>query len=400
MATQVAHWTSPPEDEEEFVSWLHARCAHDPVQPGPDGDGWHVFGYAEAMAVLADHAAFSSAPATTLPAGSAFQLFRAGNLSWLDPPRHRQLRGLVSRAFTPRYVAGLEPMVAATVEEYLAAIRSRPTLEFVNEYASPIVSTVTARMAGIPPKGQELFRTWSNDLLSLIDPSTTSNLLPQVATRTRLIAGYLHEFIRRRRRDPQDDLTSALIRAEVDGERLADEEIAGLVALLLSTGQAATLTLINAVICLDQHPAAAAWLRADPSRLGPAVEEVMRYRNQTTRVTRQTVREVTVAGHTIPAGQPVTVWLAAANRDPRAFERPDSFEPDRSPNPHLALGYGIHFCLGTALARLEIVTALRRLLAETREFSVDYAGSRLLDPRLIFGAHELSLAADWKAGGV
>jgi cytochrome P450 len=395
LATPVSEWTSPPEEEADFVSWLDARCVQAPVQCSPKQDGWHVFGYAEAMAVLADHAAFSSEPANTLPPNSAFQLFRAGNLSWMDPPRHRQLRGLVGRVFTPRYVAGLTPMIEATVEEYLAAVRGRPRFEYVNDYASPIVSTVVARMLGIPRQGQELLRRWSADLLALIDPRETSNVLTQVAARARLISAYLQEYLDRRRRSPGDDLTSALIQAEVDGERLSDEEVVGLIALLLSTGQAATLTLVNAVICLDQHPAAMARLRGDLDLLGPAIEEVMRYRNQTTRLARHTVQDATVGGHTIPAGQPVTVWLAAANRDPRAFDRPEVFQLDRSPNPHLALGYGIHFCLGTALARQEIALALRRLLEQTSHLSVDYAASRLLDPRLIFGASQLAVAAQW-----
>jgi cytochrome P450 len=398
LATPLTDWTTPPEDEAEFVSWLDARCAQAPVQRSPKQDGWHVFGYLEAMAVLADHAAFSSATAVELPPGSAFQLFRVGNLSWMDPPRQRELRGLVSRAFTPRYVAALAPMIEATVEEYLAAVRGRPRFEFVNDYASPIVSTVVARMMGVPAQGQELFRRWSADLLSLIDPHSTSNPLAKVTARARLMAAYLHEYVDRRRRSPRDDLASRLIQAEVDGERLSDDEIVGLIALLLSTGQAATLTLVNAVICLDQHPDAMARLRGDLGLLGPAIEEVMRYRNQTTRVTRLTVRDAAVGGHAIPAGQPVTVWLAAANRDPRAFARPGVFQMDRAPNPHLALGYGIHFCLGAALARQEIALALRRLLEQTSRLSVDYAASRLLDPRLIFGAGELTVSAQWAGG--
>ena len=398
MATQALEWTSPPADEEELVAWLHARCDQDPVQPDPGNGGWHIFGYQEAADVLSDYAAFSNSVMAELPANSAFKLFRAGNLSWMDPPRHRQLRALVSRFFTPRYVAGLEPIVVSTVEEYLTKIRSAAAVEYVSEFASPIISTVIARMVGIPPRGQELFRTWSRDLLSLIDPSTTSNRLPTVAANTRMIDVYLHEYVRRRRLAPRDDFASGLIAAEVDGERLADDEIVGMIAFLLSTGQAATLTLANAVICLDQHRAAAARLRGDPGLLGGAIEEVMRYRNQTTRVARRAVRAVAVGGHVIPAGQEVSVWLAGANRDRRKFERPDSFEVDRPAGTHLALGYGIHHCLGASLARLEIAVALRRLLAETRDFSVDYARSRLLDPRLIFGANELSLEIDWKAG--
>jgi 2,3-diaminopropionate biosynthesis protein SbnA len=395
VATPVTDWTSPPAEEAEFLAWLDERRERAPVQCSPKQDGWHVFGYAESMAVLADHAAFSSEPPNTLPPESAFQLFRSGNLSWMDPPRHRQLRALVGRVFTPRYVAGLARMVEATVEEYLSAVRGRPRFEYVNDYASPVVATVVARMVGIPPKGQELFRQWSADLLALIDPRSASNVLGRVAGRARLISAYLHEYLGRRRNDPKDDLASALTRAEVDGERLSDDEVVGLIALLLSTGQAATLTLVNAMIVLDQHPEAMARLRGDISLLGPAIEEVMRFRNQTTRVARQTVKEATVGGHTIPAGQPVTVWLAAANRDRSVFEQPDLFRLDRAPNPHLALGHGIHYCLGAALARQEIDVAMRRILEQTSHLSVDYEASRLLDPRLIFGASELTITAQW-----
>ncbi len=349
--------------------------------------------------MLSDHVAFSNAVMTDPPQGSAFKLFLAGSLSWMDPPRHGRLRAVLSRFFAPRYVAGLEPMIASTVEEFLEKIRSRDRVEFIGEFAAPIISTVMGRMVGVPPRGQELFRQWSMDLFSLVDPGTTSNRLPTVAASTRLIDAYLHEYITRRRRQAsREDLVGGLLAAEADGEQLTDDEIVGMIGFLLSSGQGATLTLGNAVICLDQHPAAAVRLRADPGLLQPGIDEVMRYRSQTTRIARRTVRDVAIAGHVIPAGQDVTVWLAAANRDRRKFERPDSFEIDRSPETHLALGYGIHYCLGAALTRLEISIALGRLLAQTSGFSVDYAASRLLDPRMIFGASELSFMADWEAG--
>lgn len=396
MATGTAEWTSPPADEAGFVSWLHDRCDSGPVQEEPRTGGWHVFGHAEATNALADHAGLSSAPTATTPASSPFALYRSGNLSWMDAPRHGQLRGLVSRVFTPRYVAGLRPVIEATVEEFLDRVRARRTLAYVDEFASPIVSTVIARMVGIPAGRQRLFRDWSRDLLALAESAATDNGLRKVATNTQLIAFYLHEYIQQRRREPGDDLTSRLIGAEVDGLRLGDDEIAGLIALLMSTGQAATLTLGNAVICLDQHPGEADRLRAEPARLPSAIDEVMRYRNQTTRVARRTVREVTLGGRRIPPGRPVSIWLAAANRDRRRFADPDTFDPARSPNPHLALGYGVHFCLGAALARMEIETALARLLAETTDFAVDYAASRLLDPRVIFGANEIALRVGWR----
>lgn len=395
MVTQAYEWVSPPTDEDGVLSWLRHMRDRDPVQREPGG-GWHIFGYDEVRAVLSNHGAFSSAVVGPLPEDSAMRLYRNGNLTWMDPPRHRQLRGLVSRVFTPRYIADLEPMITATVDEFLTRIRGKDTVAFVDEYASPITSTVIARMMGVTEGGNRLFRQWSRDLMALADPATPKNGLRKVFTNTQVVSAYLHDQIRRRRADPGDDLLTALVMSEVDGERLGDDDIAGLVALLLATGQAATLTQVNAVICLDRHRDAMARLRSDPALLGDAIEEVMRYRNQTMRLDRKTVEDVVVGGHEIPAGQPVAVWLAAANFDGKAFPDPERFDIGRSPNPHLGLGHGIHYCLGTSLARLEIRIALERLLRHTEDFSVDYAESRLLDPRLMFGAHEIALRPRWR----
>lgn len=347
--------------------------------------------------MLSDHVAFSNAVAPD-SSGSAFELFRAGSLSWMDPPRHGQLRAVLSRFFTARYIAAQKSMIASTVEEFGEKIRDKARIELIGDFASPIISTVMGRMVGVPPRGQELFRKWSADLLAIADPGATGTPLRTAVASTRLIEAYLREFVKRRRQAPRDDLVGGLLAAEAGGAPLTDDEIVSLIAFLLSSGQGGALTLGNALICLDQNPTAAARLRADPGLLGPAIDEVMRYRNQTTRISRRTVADVAIGGHTIPAGQDVTVWLAAANRDPRKFERPDSFELDRSSDTHLALGYGIHFCLGAALSRLEMSIALRRLLEQTRSLSVDFAASRMLDPRLIAGPRELSITVDWKEG--
>lgn len=399
MATRTAVWTSPPADEEGFTSWLRARCEEDPVQAGPGNGRWHVFGYQEAVDVLTDHVAFSSAVVADQPQGSAFKLFRDGSLAWMDPPRHTRFRAVVSRFFTHRHVAGLTPVIEAAVEESLENVRAKDRFEFIGEFAIPIVSTVIGTMVAVPPRGQDLFRRWSEDLLSLMDPGTTGNRVRAVAAGARLIDVYLHAYVSRRRQAPREDLVGDLLSAGADGEPLTDDEVVGVIGFLLSSGQAAPLTLGNVVICLDQHPAAAVRLRADRRLLRPAIDEVMRYRNQTTRIARRAVRDVAVGKHVIPAGSDVLVWLAAANRDGRRFERPDAFEIDRPPDTNLALGYGIHFCLGAALSRLVISVALDRLLTRTRGFSVDYAASRLLDPRLTFGASELWFTADWEAGG-
>jgi cytochrome P450 len=394
MGTPTVAWTNPPANEADLFAWFREMRAHDPVQRDPKGE-WHVFGYPEAVQVLGDHANFSNVIAE-VPGGSSIKLFGSGNLAWMDQPRHRQLRSLVNRVFTPRYVAGLEPAIASTAGAMLEKVRRADVVKFVDDYAFPVMLTVIAEMVGVPREDYPLFGKWLKVLLAITEPAG-ENLLEPFALLTREMDRTLHEQIARRRVEPADDLISRLIAADVDGERLDDDEIAGLVALLVATGEGgATQTLSNALICLDREPAVTARLRAEPHLVDGAIEEVMRHRSQTTRVARRTVRDTVVGGHLIPEGAGLSVWLIAANRDERKFADPDRFVPDRSPNQHISLGSGIHFCLGAPLARLEVRLVLAQFLRATRGFSVDYANSRLLDPRMICGVRELVLRVDWR----
>jgi cytochrome P450 len=390
MGVTTSVWTPPPADEDGLTGWLRERA---PVERDPAGI-WHVFGYPEVKEVLANYGAFSNNVVKPVRDDSPMRLYGQGNLTWMDPPRHRQLRGLVNQVFTPRYVAGLEPMIRETTETFLSAIRQHETVSYVDDFAAPVVATVIARMLGIPGKGLTLFQQWSKALLAVCDPGAEQNGLQAVFTTTQVAEAFLHRFIARRRATPADDLTSGLIAAEVDGERLGDDEIAGLIALLMSTGQAATMTLVNAVVLLARHPESLATLRARPELLDPAIDEIMRYRSQTTRVDRKTTQDVAVAGHEIPAGQTVAVWFASANRDPRVFADPEAFDITRSPNPHIGFGHGIHYCLGAPLARMEIRIALRRLLESSVDFTVDTV--RMLDPRLMYGAAEAGVRFEWR----
>jgi cytochrome P450 len=182
---------------------------------------------------------------------------------------------------------------------------------------------------------------------------------------------YFLDHIRSRRAHPGHDLTSKLVQAEVDGERLADEEIIGFVGLLLIAGHiTTTATLGNSVVCFQEHPDAVAEVRADPTLLPGAIEEVLRVRTPFPRLARMTTVDTEVGGVPIPAGQVVLPWLTAANRDERVFAEPGRFDVHRTPNPHLAFGHGIHFCLGAPLARLEARVALRLVLERYRDIAV------------------------------
>jgi cytochrome P450 len=202
---------------------------------------------------------------------------------------------------------------------------------------------------------------------------------------------YLLAQISRRRARPGGDLLSALVSAEVEGARLEDEEIVGFAGLLLIAGHITTTALLgNAILTLDEHPAAAAALRAEPGALPTAIEEVLRYRPPFPRLIRRATREVAFGARVVRAGELLLLWIASANRDAARFDEPDRFDIRRKPNPHLAFGHGIHFCVGAPLARLEAKIALELLLARYREIRVarDEPGESY-DPRVIISARRL-----------
>ncbi|MER7184596.1 cytochrome P450 [Streptomyces hyaluromycini] len=393
-AASMANWTIPDTDA-ELLAWFDEMRATDPVQRDPERGGWHVFGYAEAEEALRNWEAFSSDTGGDVPDDSPMQIFRSGNLSWMDPPRHRQLRALMREAFTPKYTAGLQPMIIDTVDGFIAGIEGKDDVDFVDEYAAPVAAAVAANMLGIPESDRFLFGRWTRGLMTLADPTTQQNEVGRIIAYSRDIKLYLEALVRNRRRLPKGDFISRLTVAEVDGERLQDAEIMGMITLMLLTAQTSTQTIGNAVLCMDQFPAAERELRSDPELIHGFMEEVMRCRAQTSRVARITSREVVLGQHEIPARQPVSVWLSAANFDPAKFTDPHAFDPRRSPNQHLALGHGVHFCLGAPLSRMESELAVSRLLARARRIEVDHTDAQLLDPRLVFGPSRLRVRFAW-----
>lgn len=326
---------------------------------------WHVFGYAENLRVLNDPATFSSDLSRFIPPQPDFDLFSKGNFARMDPPKHRKLRDLVSQAFTPRMVSGLAPRIAAVVNELLDGVGDAGRFDLVESLAYPLPVIVIAEMLGIPVTDRALFRGWADRML---DRGEAGPRIPDEATMNRVglamrdMNTYVLAHIKQRRAQPAEDLTSKLTRAELDGHRLDDEEIVGFVGLLLIAGHITTTALLgNAILCLDEYPAAAAEIRADPTRIPAAIEEVLRYRSPFPGVGRRTTTEVELGGKRIPAEQIVLLSIASANRDPAQFEDPDRFILHRKTNPHLSFGHSIHFCLGAPLARLEARIALEIL---------------------------------------
>jgi cytochrome P450 len=357
---------------DDFLAWLEGGRTRGQVHFDERQQCWHVLGHPEAGAVLSDPDVFSSDLTALQPEQDDLALFQRGNLVRMDPPRHRTLRSLVSQAFTPRVVARLEPRIAELTTELLDQAGER--FDLVDALAHPLPVIVIADLLGVPASDRELFRRWADVLLGQdVDPDQAlveagQRAVSAVAPTVREMNAYLLDHIRARRRRPADDLTSRLVQAEVDGRRLAYEEIVGFAGLLLIAGHiTTTATLGNSVVAFSDAPEAAAEVRADPGLLPGAIEEVLRLRTPFPRLARSTTADAEVGGVRIPAGQVVLPWLAAANRDDRVFADPHRFDVHRRPNPHLTFGHGVHFCLGAPLARLEARVALRLLFERYRD---------------------------------
>jgi cytochrome P450 len=360
-----------------FLAWLEESRQRGQVHYDAPQQTWQVLGHPEAVAVLSDPAKFSSDLTGLVPAQDDLALFQKGNFVRMDPPRHRKLRGLVSQAFTPRMVAGLEPRIAEVTTELLDATGGGERLDLIETLAYPLPVIVIAEMLGIPSTDRPTFRRWADTLFDVnIDPEDSlqkvgEEAVASVAPTMREMNTYLLDYIRSRRANPGQDLTSKLLQAEVDGERLDDQEIVGFVGLLLLAGHiTTTATLGNTIISFEENPDAATEIRADPSLLPAAIEEVLRHRTPFPRLARLATTNAQVGDVEIPAQGLILVWLTAANRDARVFPDPNRFDIHRRPNPHLTFGHGIHFCLGAPLARLEAKVALRIMLDRYRGITV------------------------------
>ncbi|CCH33703.1 cytochrome P450 [Actinosynnema sp. NPDC047251] len=358
--------------------WLRGERPAERVSFDAEKGLWNVYGYEEVATVLADPKTFSSAHVNDLFPVDVPPESSAGNLLDLDPPDHRKLRNLVSKGFSAKVVADLEPRIAALTHELLDAVEG-DRLELVDGLAYPLPVIVIAELLGLPAADRELFRDWVDVLFSQKNDITTTADKEQMeadfAVQNEALAPmfqYLREHAAQRRKDPRDDLISALVRAEVDGERLTDTELVNFTTVLLVAGHITTTMLLgNTTLCLDAHPDQRARLRADRSGIPTAIEESLRFLTPFSVMARATTTPVVVGGREIPADQLVLVSLAAANRDPGKFADPDAFDARRDPNPHLGFGRGIHFCVGAPLARLEGRIAIDILLDRFPDLRVD-----------------------------
>jgi cytochrome P450 len=284
---------------------------------------------------------------------------------FLDPPDHTRLRGLVSKAFTPRVVEGLRPRIQEIVDELIDALAERDSVEVIEDLAYPLPVAVICEMMGVPAADHATFKEWSRALARSLDPV---EIMPpeEVERRQRTVtqfADYFRALIEERRAGPKDDLLSALIAAEEAGDKLAPEELLATCILLLVAGHETTVNLIgNGTLSLLRHPDQLQKLRDDLSLTKNTVEEVLRYDPPVQMTLRIALDDMQVGDVALKKGQQAILLLASANRDPEQFREPERFDITRDASRHLAFGHGIHFCLGAPLARVEGEIALGTLV--------------------------------------
>jgi cytochrome P450 len=281
----------------------------------------------------------------------------------MDPPDHTRVRGLVSKAFTPRRVAALRPRIEQIIDELLAEPAARGSMDVMADFAAPLPAIVIAELLGVPAEDHREFRQWSSELVSLVGSANPLAIRERLEKAFGRILDYLRGVIAERRRAPADDLISGMIEAQEERDALSDVELLATSNLLLLAGHETTTNLIgNGTLALLRHPDQLARLRADRALLPDAIEELLRYDSPVQATVRVATQDVEVGGQKIPAEALVVVGIGAANRDPAVFRDPDRLDLARGGNHHLSFGFGVHFCLGASLARLEAELAFGALL--------------------------------------
>jgi pimeloyl-[acyl-carrier protein] synthase len=340
-----------------------------PVQWNDVLDAWTLARYADVVAALTDPRFSADRTTQGLPF-DGYQVAKSMLVS--DPPDHTRLRALVSKAFTPRMIEQLRPRIVAVVGELLDRMADREgPVDLIADLAYPLPVVVIAELLGVPPEDRVNFHEWSALLAASLDPLVSGELMDRVATAREALHAYLRGVIEERRRQPRADLISALVTVQERGDALSEPELVVMCTLLLIAGHETTVNLIgNGMLAMLRHPDQLERLRAEPSLIVSAVEELLRFDSPVQMTGRIAASSVVIGGHTIEPGQWILPLLGAANHDPAEFAEPERLDLGRNANAHVAFGRGIHFCLGAPLARLEGQIAIGALVRRFRTITL------------------------------
>ena len=337
---------------------------------------WAITTYDDGLRIHRDPETFCSGQGMTMRGGELEDVKDVDTLITIDPPRHTRQRQLVSRAFTPRAVADLEPRIRNIVGELLDSVSPRDTVDFVDAVAAPLPIIVIAELLGVPIEDRDRFIAWTNASVGRADPEYAQDeTLAALGDQ----AAYFVDILEQRRREPEDDLISRLIAVEAEAEDFTADDLLNMCFLLMAAGNETTRNLISGgLLGLIENPEEKEKLRAGATPIATGVEEMLRWWNPVIHMARTATRDVTVRDKHVRAGDQVVMFYGSLNRDEDVFGADaDSFRVDRDPNPHVAFGFGQHFCLGANLARLEARVMLEGLLERFPNVELDGEVQRL-----------------------
>ena len=339
---------------------------------------WFALGHADVTALLR-HPKLSTdeSHAATEAGRTEEDPNRTRSLLFMDPPEHTRLRGLVARAFTPRRIEDLRATTQAIAAELVDEMaRQSGPIDLIKAFAYPLPVRVICALLGVPPEDEATFTAWSRGIARSVDPTIlrSPEIEAAIVEARQGLQTYLGDLLAARRKNPGDDLLSALAAVEADGDRISPRQIVALAQLLLVAGHETTVNLIgNGTLALLRAPEQLALLRRSPELAAPAVDEMLRFDGPVQISQRVVVEDMTVVGCPIKAGDEIMLVLGAANRDPAAFADPHRLDVTRDARKHVAFGGGIHHCLGAALARMEGEVAFKTLL--DRFDTIELAGT-------------------------
>lgn len=369
------------QDPFPLYAWLRD---HDPVHWCERLGGFVVTRYEDVLAVF-DRSEVFSAERFRRPGETPLSLVARVLSEWLvfrDPPDHTRLRGLLQKSFTPRQLEKNRCGIQKTIDDLLDRVLDRGEMDFIRDFAFPLPAIVIAILLGAPPRDIESIKAWSDRLAVYLGGSVAGqDNVAEASAGVAALVDYFRDLCAERRRRSRDDLVSLMLEAEHEGDRLSAEEVVSNCVLLLFAGHETTTNLLgNGLLHLLRHPDQEAWLRAHPQGVDSAVEELLRYDGPVPATAKIATREVEWHGAKIRRGDRVLPFMSSANRDPSRFECPEALDLGRRPNRHLAFGFGIHFCLGAPLARLESRLAFGTLLRGFPELAV--VGTPRFEPQI------------------
>lgn len=330
---------------------------------GPQG-AWQVFRHQDVQKILTNYEAFSS---ESMPKIEQSPI--SNGIINTDPPRHKLLRKIISKAFIPSVVAKLEPWIREQCQERLSVVLEKGEMEFMQDFAIPIPVSVITKLLGVPMKDYNQVHKWANELI--FDPDEMETGAESFFRTQQEQSMYFEALIKEREQHLQDDLLSHLIQAEVDGEKLSLADLISFCIVLLAAGNETTTNLLgNMVLTFTEQPELQTHLLERPQDIPLAIEETLRYRSPVQSLFRLATKDIKLAGHKIKKGDYVIVWLGSANHDPQVFPNPEIFDMHRNNRSQVSFGHGIHYCIGEPLAKLEAKIALEVLFQKVKQIQV------------------------------